>query len=85
MDKLWAFGIMQIWLLLIISGWYANKEGRTDQQNYDRFTKSTWSRWMLSGQTRETFVRQRRFLHKLTLPFAICFYLIGMWGIWHSH
>ena len=85
MDKLWAFGLMQAWLLLILSGWWANKDGHADQRNYDYFSSSAWWRWMLSSQTRETYLRQRRLLHKLTLPFAISFYLLGMWGIWHSY
>jgi len=85
MNKLWAFGLMQAWLLLVLSGWYTNKGGRADRRNYDYFGRFAWSRWMLSGQTRETYFRQRRFFHKLTLPFAIFFYLLGMWGIWHSY
>ena len=85
MNKLWAFGIMQAWLLLIISGWYTNKDGRADRHNYDYFGRFAWSRWMLSGQNRETFLHQQRFFHKLTLPFAIFLYLLGMLGIWQSY
>ncbi len=81
MDRLWALGLMHIWLFFMVYSWFANKDGSADQHNYDRFSRSFWTRWMLSGQTRDTFLRRRSLLHKLALPFAVCFYLLGMYGI----
>jgi hypothetical protein len=81
MNRLWALGLMQIWLFFMVYGWFTNKDGSTDQRNYDRFSRSLWTRWMLSGQNRDTFLRQRSLFHKLSLPFAVCFYLLGMYGI----
>jgi len=85
MNKLWALGLMQAWLLLMVYGWYRNKDGHADQHNYERFTKSIWWRWMFFGRSRETFLRQHRLLHRLTIPFTLCFYLLGMWGILSIH
>ena len=39
---------------------------------------------MLSGQSRETYLRQCRLRHQLALPFIFSFYLLGMWGILSS-
>lgn len=81
MDKLWAIGIMQVWLAIIVYGWLRNKNGYSDQQNYDRLHKSTLTRWMLSSQTRAAFLRQRSHFHKITLPFVAIFYLLAMCGV----
>lgn len=81
MDKLWAIGLIQLWLFVMVYGWLTNRAGSKDQPNYERFRKSAWTRWMLSGQTRAVFLRQRSRLHKLTLPFIAVFYLFAMYGI----
>ena len=80
MDKFWALAVIQIWLLVMLYGWFANKDGRTDRRNFDRFHKSSWTRWMLSGQSRAAFLHQRSRLHKMTLPFVAVFYLLAMCG-----
>ena len=70
-----ALMFINVWLVAMIYGWATNRNGETDRQNYDQW------RWMLCGQSREHFLRQRRWMHRLTLPFAVGFYLLAMWGI----
>ena len=82
MGKLWAIGILQLWLLVMLYGWYTSRDGSTDRYNYDRFHKSVWTRWMLSSQTRTGFLNWQTRLHRGALPFAIGFYLLAMYGIW---
>ena len=81
MDKLWAIGMIQLWLLAMLYGWFTNRDGSTDRRNYDRLHKSVWTRWMLSGQTRMAFLCQQSRLHKMTPPFIAIFYLMAMYGI----
>ena len=81
MNHSFALGIMQVWLAMMSYGWFKNRDGSLDKHNYDRFHGSSRWHWLLSGQDRAAFLRQRRLFHRLTLPFVICFYMLGMWGI----
>lgn len=85
MDKLFALLLTQVWLAAMIYGWWRNRDGRFDSEQFDRYNKSPWTRWILGRNSREQHIRQQRLLNRLALPFTLCFYLLAMYGILQAH
>ena len=75
MDKLWGLFVLNLWLAVMVYSWLKNRNGELDKQNY-RFWQG-----ILEGQSEEGFLRQRRILHRLGLPFVVGFYVFGTLGV----
>ena len=75
MDKLWGLFVLNFWLAVMVYSWLKNRNGELDKQSY-RFWQGT-----LGGQSEEGFLRQRRILHRLGLPFVVGFYVLGTLGV----
>ena len=75
MDKLWGLFVLNLWLAVMVYSWFKNRNSEIDKQSY-RFWQG-----MLGGQSEEGFLRQRRILHRLGLPFVIGFYVLGTLGV----
>lgn len=85
MDKFFALSLMQAWLATMIYGWWRNRDGRFDAENFDRHNRSPWTRWMLGGNSREQHKRQQRLINRLSLPVALCFYLPTLYMVLWAH
>lgn len=81
MRHLYVLVIIHVWLTVMVYVWFGKRNGEADRQNYALWHGLSQTRWLLGGQSREAFLRQRRLMHRLTLPFTLAFYLLAMWGI----
>ena len=84
-DKLFALLLMQAWLAVMVYGWWRNRRGQYDAESFERHARWPWTRWMLGGNSREQHMRQQRLISRISLPFALCFYLLAMYGILSAH
>lgn len=85
MDNLPALLLLHAWFLAVAVSWWLNRHGALSRQNYEDYSRSAWTRWLLGGRDEQAYLRQQRTLHRVLGPLFLLLYVLGLLGALGSH